>query len=200
MKTIEKTRVEKTTQTDPSKIMHTGMGFWPSKVLLTAVKMYLFTHLSTKPLSDTEIKNRLGLHNRGLYDFMDTLVALEFLQRKGYKETAVYSNEKDADTFLDKMKPSYIGGLLEMANNRLYPFWNYLEEGLKTGNPQNEIRNGRKPLFEEIYSDIGKTREFVNAMAGAQMGNFMAFASQFDFSDYHTLCDIGGAGAHLSSH
>jgi len=86
-----------------------------------------------------------------------------------------------------------------MANNRLYPFWNFLEEGLRTGTPQNEIRTGRKPLFEEIYSDIDKTREFVNAMGGIQTGNFIKFARDFDFSKYSTLCDIGGAGGQLSS-
>ena len=86
-----------------------------------------------------------------------------------------------------------------MANNRLYPFWNYLEEALRTGTPQNEIRTGRTTLFEEIYSDIDKTREFVNAMGGIQTGNFITFARKFDFSGYNTLCDIGGAGAQLSA-
>ena len=87
-----------------------------------------------------------------------------------------------------------------MANNRLYPFWNFLEEGLKRGTPQNEIRTGEASLFEKIYSDKDKTREFVNAMAGAQAGNFITFATKFDFSAYTTLCDIGGAGAQLSAH
>ena len=90
--------------------------------------------------------------NRGLYDFLDALVALGFLQKKGNKETAVYSNSPDAELFLDKCKLTYMGGILEMANNRLYPFWNFLEEGLKSGNPQNEIRTGRSTLFEEIYA------------------------------------------------
>ena len=86
-----------------------------------------------------------------------------------------------------------------MANNRIYPFWNFLEEGLKRGTPQNEIRTGEASLFEKIYSDMDKTREFVNAMSGAQAGNFITFSTQFDFSAYNTLCDIGGAGAQLSA-
>jgi len=44
--------------------------------------------------------------------------------------------------FLDKNKPSYIGGILEMGNNRLYRFWGDLEEALLTGLPQNEVKNG----------------------------------------------------------
>ena len=128
-------------QIDPSKIMQVGMGFWASKTLLTAVNMGLFTHLAKGELSGQDIKEKLELHDRGLYDFLDTLVALGFLKRSGLKETSMYSNAEDTDLFLDKNKPSYVGGMLEMANNRLYPFWSDLEEGLKTGKPQNETKN-----------------------------------------------------------
>lgn len=199
MKTSSEVREQQLKMVDPMNIMQTGMGFFASKTLLTAVKLELFTLLASRPLSGHHIKTELGLQERGLYDFLDALVALGFLQRTGYKDSAVYSNSPDTDQFLDKCKLSYIGGILEMANNRLYPFWNYLEEGLKTGMPQNEIRTGRTTLFDEIYGDKDKTREFVNAMGGAQTGNFIRFAESFDFSNYHTLCDIGGAGGQLSA-
>jgi precorrin-6B methylase 2 len=200
MKNLKEIQVEEAKKVDPSHIMQVGMGFWASKTLLTAVKLELFTKLAVRPLTGKEIKYELCLNERGLYDFLDTLVALGFLQRSGNKSTAIYSNSAETDFFLDKNKLSYIGGMLEMANNRLYPFWNFLEEGLRKGTPQNEIRTGRSSLFEEIYSDTDKTREFVNAMGGIQTGNFIAFASEFDFSGYNTLCDIGGAGALLSAH
>ena len=85
-----------------------------------------------------------------------------------------------------------------MANNRLYRFWDDLEESLKTGKPQNESKHGGKSLFEAIYADQDRLREFIHAMGGAQAANFMKFATGFDFSGYHTLCDIGGSGANLS--
>ncbi|HKI87906.1 MAG TPA: methyltransferase, partial [Draconibacterium sp.] len=200
METLKEIQVKQEKKVEPSNIMQIGMGFWASKTLLTAVKLELFTQLAGRPQSGAEIKHQLGLHIRGLYDFLDALVALGFLQRDGKKDSAVYSNSPDTDLFLDKNKPSYIGGMLEMSNNRLYPFWNFLEEGLKTGNPQNEIRTGKQTLFEQIYSDKDKTREFVNAMGGIQTGNFITFATKFDFSGYQSLCDIGGAGAQLSAH
>jgi hypothetical protein len=199
MKTLKEIQVEEAKKVDPSHIMQIGMGFWASKTLLTAVKLELFTLLAIRPLSAKEIKYEKCLHGRGLYDFLDSLVALGFLQKNGNKSAAVYSNSADTDLFLDKNKISYMGGMLEMANNRLYPFWNFLEEGLRTGAPQNEIRTGRLSLFEEIYSNVDKTREFVNAMGGIQTGNFMTFAREFDFSGYNTLCDVGGAGAQLSA-
>lgn len=200
MKTLKETKVETEQRVDPSHIMNVGLGFWASKTLLTAVKLELFTKLSLRPLTAKEIKHEICLNERGLYDFLDALVALGFLQKNGNKTTAVYSNSADTDLFLDKNKLSYVGGMLEMANNRLYGFWNYLEEGLRTGAPQNEIRSGRTTLFEEIYSNVDKTREFVNAMGGIQTGNFVTLASEFEFSGYGTLCDIGGAGGLLSAH
>lgn len=184
---------------NPSRIMEIGMGFWPSKTLLAATNLGLFTLLADGELSGREIGSRLGLHERGLYDFLDTLVALGFLTREGIKETSVYDNAADADLFLDKKKPTYMGGLLEMCNNRIYRFWADLEEGLKTGKPQNEVKTGDKPVFEMLYSDPAKMREFVMAMGGIQMGNFALFAKTFDFSPYTTHCDVGGSGGHLSA-
>ena len=108
---------------DPSQIMQIGMGFWPSKTLLSAVELGLFTLLSSGALSRAEIAERLGLGSRAVDDFLDGLVALRLLERDGLGERARYSNTPDTAFFLDRSKPTYIGGILEMANDRLYGFW-----------------------------------------------------------------------------
>jgi hypothetical protein len=191
---------ETTRQLNPADIMQVGMGFWPSKVLLTAVNAGLFTQLAQQPLSLAEIKNRLDWNcsNRHASDFLDTLFALKFLTREGIRDNAVYSNTPETDFFLDKKKPSYIGGMLEMANNRLFHFWANLDDGLKTGLPQNEIKQGGNNLFDAIYKSPELLREFINAMSGLSFGNAITFATRFDFSRHKSLCDIGGAGAMLS--
>ncbi|HUQ97135.1 MAG TPA: methyltransferase, partial [Chitinophagaceae bacterium] len=145
-----------------------------------------------------EIKEDLQLQERGLFDFLDTLVSLGFLHREGNGENARYCNTLEVDVFLDRKKPSYLGGMLVMANNRLYPFWGNLEEALKTGLPQNEVKQGMRPLFEELYADENRLEEFVSGMAGIQNGNFVAFGKSFDFSAYKTHCDVGGAGGNLA--
>jgi len=183
----------------PSDIMKVGMGFWPSKVLLTAVQGGLFTYLAEQPRSLKEIKNLFGWNctDRHASDLLDTLFALKFLQREGIGSLAVYSNAEETDLFLDKNKPTYIGGILEMANSRLYSFWANLSEGLKTGQPQNEAKNGQN-LFDAIYKSPELLKGFINAMSGVSLGNFIVFANRFDFSKYKTLCDIGGSGGILS--
>ena len=100
------------------------------------------------PLDAEALRERLGLHQRSARDFFDALVALGMLEREDGK----YRNTPETDLFLDRNKPSYQGGLLEMLNARLFGFWNDLTEGLRTGEPQNEAKTGGN-LFEAIYSD-----------------------------------------------
>ena len=185
----------------PEHIMKIGMGFWASKTLLAAIEFKLFTILAEGALSAGDIKAKTGLHERSLVDFLDTLVALGFLEREGLYDVAVYSNTPETDFFLDRKKPAYIGGILEMGNHRLYKYWGDLEEALTTGLPQNEIKYavpGSGNQFDKIYSNPESLKNFLNAMTGIQMGAFMSFARQFDFSRYHSLTDAGGALGALS--
>src|SRR5215213_11636346 len=183
---------------DPSQIMQVGMGFWASKTLLSAVELELFTKLGSDALTGEEIAERVGLHERATYDFLDTLVALGFLERDGEGSEGRYRNSAETETFLDKGQPSYIGGILEMANARLYGFWGDLTEALQTGEPQNEVKHAGESMFDELYSDEARLEQFMNAMAGISAGPVMALAEKFDFSKYETLCDAGGATGQLS--
>jgi hypothetical protein len=183
---------------DPSQIMHVGSGFWASKTLLTAVELELFTQLGSGSMTGTEIGERLGLRSRAVYDFLDTLLALGFLERDGDGPEARYRNTVDTATFLDKTSPTYIGGILEMFNARLFGFWNGLTDALRTGEPQNEIKSTGKPVFDELYADPARLEQFMQAMSGISLGNFHALAERFDFSKYSTVCDIGGATGQLS--
>lgn len=187
---------------DPSKIMQVGMGFWASKVLLSAVKFGLFSLLAGgKKLSATEIKSQLQLNttDRHIWDWLDALTTLGFLNREGLKSEATYANTTVTEVFLDIKKPAYIGGLLQMANSRLYKIWGTLEEALKTGEPQNEIKDNMiGEGFDVLYETKEKMQEFIDAMSGIQTGNFMVLAQKFDFGKYKTLADIGGADSWLS--
>lgn len=178
--------------------MKVGTAFWPSKVLLTAVEFELFTHLGDGAMTGQELEDVLDLHPRGTYDFLDTLVALGFLERDGDGPDGRYSNTPDTALFLDKSRPSYVGGILEMFNARLFGYWNNLGEALRTGAPQNEIKETGNPIFAELYKNPEELERFLNAMAGISAGNFMALAEKFDFARYKTLCDVGGATGQLS--
>ena len=173
----------------PEHILQLGLSFWASKTLLSAVEMEVFTELAKHPEDLNTLAGRLGLHPRSSRDFFDALVALGFLERKD----GVYSNTPSTDVFLDKHKPSYIGGILEMANQRLYGHWGHLTEGLRTGLPQNEVRGGGQPTFEALYADPARLKAFLKAMSGISHGSALAIAAKFPWKEYKTYCDVGTA-------
>jgi hypothetical protein len=179
----------------PERILQTGLAFWPAKTLLSAIEMGVFTELAHGPERFDALSGRLGLHPRSARDFLDTLTALGFLQRTG--ET--YANTPETDLFLDRKKPSYVGGMLEMANHRLYPFWGHLTEALRTGLPQNEVKGGGPGLFETLYADPARLKEFLAAMTGISHGANMAIARQFPWKDYRTFVDVGTAQGDLAT-
>lgn len=186
-------------QLDPSAIMQVGLGFWASKTLLVATKLGLFTLLDDGVRTPEQIRASLGLHGQNLLDFLDALFSLGFLEREGVGPGAKYRNTPETGAFLVKGKPHYIGGFLEMANDREYRFWADLEEGLRTGKPQNEIKATGQESFAAIYEDPERLRQFTEAMSSVQVGSFVAFAQRFDFSPHQLMLDVGGSGATLCS-
>jgi hypothetical protein len=173
----------------PDAILQLGTGFWASKTLLSAVELGLFTELAQAHELDADaLRERLGLHPRSAADFFDALVALGMLQR----EDGRYSNTPETDVFLDRAKPTYMGGMLEMANARLYGFWDSLTEGLKTGAPQNEVKGGGD-FFGALYADPARLAQFARAMSAASAGVGQAMAASFPWGDHDSVVDIGCA-------
>jgi hypothetical protein len=173
----------------PDAILKLGSAFWGSKTLLSAVELGLFSELAASgPLDAEELRDRLGLHERSARDFFDALVALGMLER----EDGAYRNTPATELFLDRAKPSYVGGMLEMQNARLFGFWNSLTEALRTGNPQNEAKTGGD-FFEALYSDPERLRGFAKAMSGLSAGSAQAMAATFPWGRYQTVIDIGCA-------
>jgi O-methyltransferase domain/Dimerisation domain len=181
--------VEPTGQVAPDAILELGFAFWGSKTLLSAIELGVFSELAgAGPLDDDALRERLGLHPRSATDFFDALVALGMLER----EDGRYANTPSTDLFLDRAKPSYVGGILEMANARLYGFWGSLTEALRTGVPQNEAKIGEN-FFETLYADPERLAQFARAMSALSVGAGQAIAGKFPWQDHSSVIDVGCA-------
>jgi hypothetical protein len=179
-------------QATPAAILQIGTSFMASKTLLSAVELGVFNTLANGPADLLTLQQKLGLHPRSARDFLDALVALNLLERRN----GVYSNTVETDLFLDNAKPSYMGGLLEMANARLYRFWGSLTEALRTGERQNEAKGGGEGI-EALYATPEKMRDFLRAMSGLSLGPARAIAQKFDWKRYATFMDLGTAQGEL---
>lgn len=96
---------------------------------MSAVGFSLFTIIAkSKKMSGKQIAEELGFKcsERATHDYLDTLVTIGMLKRKGILQTSIYENSESADYYLDKAKLSYVGGILEMLNDRLYNMWGLL--------------------------------------------------------------------------
>lgn len=172
----------------PAKIMQLGVGFWGSKALLSAIELGLFTVLACGPRDAETLRLQLGLHPRSARDFFDALVALGMLKRTGTR----YANTPETALFLDRNKSTYVGGILEMANARLYRFWGSLTEGLRTGKAQNEAKTG-EDFFGTLYADPRRLEGFLKAMTGLSIGTARVIAKKVPWRQYRTFVDVGCA-------
>ncbi|WP_323825670.1 methyltransferase family protein, partial [Pseudomonas aeruginosa] len=65
----------------PQQIVETGMAFWSSRLVLTAVECGVFTELAEGPRTRGELIEAFGWHPRAAGDALDALVALGLLRR-----------------------------------------------------------------------------------------------------------------------
>lgn len=172
----------------PDKLLSLGLSFWNAKALLSAVELGVFDALAEAPADAETLRKRLCLHQRAARDFFDALVAMKALER----EDGVYRNAADTDFFLVRGRPSYVGGLLEMANARLYESWGHLTEALRTGRRQSENKK-EGDLFAALYADPERLRGFLAAMSGVSAGAARAIADKFPWRDYKSFMDVGAA-------
>jgi SAM-dependent methyltransferase len=164
------------------------MSFWNAKALLSAVELRVFDVLAEAPADLATLRTKLGLHERSARDFLDALVALKLLER----EDGVYRNTAETDFFLVRARPGYVGGMLEMANARLYESWGHLAEALKTGRRQSENKE-EGDLFAALYAEPERLRGFLAAMSGVSAGAANAIAAKFPWGDYESFVDVGAA-------
>ncbi|MDB5927846.1 MAG: methyltransferase [Betaproteobacteria bacterium] len=172
----------------PDCIMQLGHAFQGSKTLLSAVELGVFTALAHGPLELDTLRDQLGINERGVRDFLDALVALGMLTRH---EDGRYSNTIETDLYLDRNKPTYVGGLLEGFNTRHYGNWGSLTTALRTGKPQSGTRGtGNYPA---LYADQSRLENFVSGMTARTRPVANALAVKFPWANHRTFIDIGTA-------
>jgi precorrin-6B methylase 2 len=175
---------------DPQRVLELGMAFWSSRVVLTAVEFGVFTELAGRPRSLQGLIDRFGWHPRAAGPFLDALVGMGLLRRD---RAGLYSNARKAGLFLDRAKPSYIGGLMELASKRLYDLWSGLGDLLRTGRPEAAEERGENEFFSALYRDPEALKDFLSGMTGITTGEATLIAARFPWRRFQTFVDVGAA-------
>ena len=172
----------------PDRILKLGYTFRAAKTLLSAVELGVFTALADGPLDLQAASKRVGIHERGARDFLDALVALGMLDRDA---SGRYANMPDTDLYLDRLKPSYVGGELEHFGKYVFPHWSLLTLALQTGEPQSGTRSAGH--YSALYADPATLETLVEGMTGGSLPVAKTLAANFPWQDYKTLLDVGTA-------
>jgi len=172
----------------PDRILELGHSYRACRTLLSAIELGVFTVLAAGPLDRDTLSQRIGINSRGARDFFDALVALHMLVRD---QAGRYANSAETDLYLDRNKPTYVGGAFESAIARIYVDWGSLTAALRTGKPQTHLSMVTK--FGELYADESLRDAFMNTMTTRTRPVATALATRFPWAQRGSLIDIGGA-------
>jgi hypothetical protein len=173
---------------DPTAIKQLANAFCAAKLLLSATELGLFTTLDTTTLTTAEVADALGLHPRGVKDFLDALVGLGLLSRTDGR----YANTPATSTYLVRGKDTYSGGFLERANRMLYPAWGKLTDALRTGRPQAAAYTAA------VTTDPARLNQFLAMMDSVNGLLLPDILAAFDWTKVATVADVGGARGNLA--
>jgi len=153
--------------------------YWETKILLTAVKLDVFSVLDGKASTAPEVAQRIEADARSLELLMNALVALGVLR----KEADQFANSEVARTHLARSAPNYVGHLL-LLHDAEWANWGRLEE---------TVRTGRSPVRRHVFEndpELGASVLTVLDRIGQQSGP--SLAQRLALGGAATLLDLGG--------
>jgi len=159
-------------------IMTAARAFMPSRVILTAAELDLFSIIQDSPTTAEKIADRFGFDTRALERLLDCLVTFGLLQKNG----GAYSLTHEGAPYSSKHSASELPMLLHMSH--LWGSWSDLTEVVKNG----RASEGRSP--KQI--DMGSRRAFIGAMHVSGRDLSEEIAGSLDLRSYRKLLDIGG--------
>ncbi len=153
--------------------------YWETKILLTAVKLNVFTVLDGRSRTAAEVAERIGADHRALGLLLNALVAMRVLVKEGDR----YANTEVGKAHLVKNSAQYVGHLL-LLHDAEWNNWGQLEQ---------TVRTGRSPvsqhLFEtnpELAAGVLSVLDRIGQRSGPD------FAKRLNLASARTLLDLGG--------
>lgn len=186
----------------PEKLRDLALGFRASQAFLVARCLGIFDTLDNpaNPQSAEEVAAKLSTNPDATARLMDTLVALELLQKNQNGETWLYSNTQMASQFLTQSSPDSMIGFTDHTQKLVYPLFGNLATAVKEGTDQwmNTFDLSMEDMWKKFYqSDEARVR-FMEAMHNTSRYTCHGVARAFDLSKFHHCCDLGGSSGTMA--
>jgi SAM-dependent methyltransferase len=154
------------------------VGFWRSRIILTAAELDLFTRLDESPSTAAGLASRTGCDQRALERLLNGLTALGLLEKEG----GLFRPSPQGRILSSGHPESVLAAVLHF--NDLWRKWSRLTEVVRTGKP-----------VERVGGEEGEAhrRDFIAAMHVIGRDLSMEVARAYDAGRFRRLLDIGGA-------
>ena len=180
----------------PSKLQNLLYAFRESKVLFAACDLGIFDIIqeSDAPQSVADMSSKMGSDADATACFMDTLVALELLEKSKHGGSWLYSNSDTAKQFLTKSSPHSIYGYIRHSNKVIYPLFGNLESAVREGSNQwmRTFKISAEDLWKSSYNTEEDRVRFQSAMHSTSRHFCHAVVTAFDLRSFKSCCDLGG--------
>ena len=180
----------------PEKLYRLIDGFRLSKALFAACEFGIFDKLRTAsaPQSADEITKALSSDLDATTRLMDTLVAMELLEKSKQGDQWLYNNSEMATKFLTTDSLNSHMDFIAFTNKTTYPMFGNLETAVLEGTTQWKKTFGMSA--EDWFPNVCNTEEaklrFMGAMHCNSLYGSYAAAKAIDLSAYRSCCDLGG--------
>jgi 2-polyprenyl-3-methyl-5-hydroxy-6-metoxy-1,4-benzoquinol methylase len=168
-----------------SELMQMITGYQRSRIILSAVELNIFDHLSGNELSSSELAAKINAVPASLEKLLNVLASIDLLIKKNDK----FSNSTSSDKLLVKSNPAFLGGV--MHQNHLWDTWSKLSAIVKSKDAKKK-------------SDINQSgdewlKAFIAAMHARGVSRAKSVKTLIDFSGVNRILDIGGGSGVFAS-
>ena len=169
----------------PQTIQKLGSAAFPAFAMVAGMQLDLFTPLGAGPMDAERLSGALGVEPARLTPLLYALVAAGLLTL----EEGRFANTHEADCFLVRGKPTYLGGRHAFYTAR-YQELLQTAASIRTGRPQAKLD------FASMSPEALET--YLRGLHPATMATGRALANRLDFSSLRHLLDVGGGSGGLS--
>ena len=169
------------------ELLEVSGGYWSTCALHAGVKLDVFTHVASAPLTADEVAGKTGCESRGTAMLLNALAALSLLEKQGDRYVAT----PFAATYLSRNSHEYLGHII-MHHHHLMAGWSQLDQAVKSGKPVRERAS---------HEDVESSREsFLMGMFNLAMQLAPKIVPQIDLAGRRRLLDVGGGPGTYAIH
>jgi predicted O-methyltransferase YrrM len=164
----------------PDDLFETIRAFMPSRVILSALELDVFTKVADG-CDARELAKRISCDPRATGLLLNALVSLGLLQ----KDDGIFRNTRQAERFLAEGSPDS-ARQAQLHTATMWKRWSHLTESVKTGLPAP--RNG----------DTRDAASFIAAMDHSARGRVRAIVNAVGVNGTRRMLDLGGGSGAYS--